>query len=138
MATVRFHQRWGRQKKVVSTNENYIVEEMPDIPNLGEFEQVVILAVFRLGAAAYGVTIREEIVVRTAREVSAGALYTTLERLEEKGLLTSRLGDATPVRGGRAKRYVAVTPEGLAAVAHAQRSYRKLLEGVRLPGFSHA
>ena len=111
---------------------------MTDLPNLGEFEQVVILAVFRLGDAAYGVTIRQEIMARTDRAPAPGALYTTLERLEEKGLVTSSLGEATPVRGGRAKRYVKVTPKGLAAVARAQQSYQSLLQGMRLPGFNHA
>ena len=109
---------------------------MADTP-LGEFEQVVLLAIFRLGENAYGVTIREEIAANTDRDPSPGALYTTLARMEEKGLVKSRLGDPTPDRGGRAKRFVKITPSGLDAVARAQRSYQNLLRGVSLPGLAH-
>lgn len=105
---------------------------------LGDFEQVVLLAILRLRDDAYGVAIREEIRVRTDREPTPGALYTTLERLESKGLITSRLGDPTPQRGGRAKRFFSVTGMGVDAVARAQRSYQRLLEGLQLPGVSHA
>ena len=66
---------------------------------VGEFEQVVLLAILRLGDRAYGVTIREEIRICTNREPTPGALYTTLDRIEEKGLVISRLGDPTPQRG---------------------------------------
>jgi len=111
---------------------------MAATPSLGEFEQVVLLAILRLGDRAYGVSIREEIQARTDREPAPGALYTTLDRLEEKGLVRSRLGDPTPQRGGRAKRYVEVTAAGVEAVARAQRSYRRLLEGLELPGVAHA
>jgi DNA-binding PadR family transcriptional regulator len=105
---------------------------------LGEFEQVVLLTILRLGDAAYGVSIRKEIAARTDREPSPGALYTTLDRLEERGLVTSSLGDPTPQRGGRAKRFFKVSPKGMEAVARVQRGYRRLLEGVTLPGGSHA
>ena len=105
---------------------------------LGEFEQVVLLAVLRLGDSAYAVTIRREIAARTDRDPSPGALYTTLDRLEEKGLLTSRLGDPTPRRGGRAKRYFKVSAKGVRAVARVQRSYRRLLDGIVLPGVAYA
>ena len=111
---------------------------MSDPTLLGEFEQVVLLATLRLGADAYGTTIRSEIVDRTGRSVSAGALYTTLERLEEKQLLSARVGEATPERGGRAKRYLKVTPKGLTALAKAHDTYHRLLEGIQLPGVSHA
>lgn len=111
---------------------------MSSASTLGEFEQVVLLAILRLGDRAYGVTIREEIRDCTDREPAPGALYTTLDRLEEKGLLTSRLGDPTPQRGGRAKRYFQVSASGVEAVARAQRSYRRLLRGLRLPGVAHA
>jgi DNA-binding PadR family transcriptional regulator len=106
--------------------------------SLGEFEQVVLLAILRLRDEAYAVTIRREIAARTDREPSPGALYTTLDRLEEKGLIASRLGDPTPQRGGRAKRYFKVSAKGLAAVARVQRSYRRLLDGITLPGMTHA
>jgi DNA-binding PadR family transcriptional regulator len=105
---------------------------------VGEFEQIVLLAVLRLGDSAYGVTIRREIKQRTDREPSPGSLYTTLDRLEAKGLLRARMGDPTPERGGRAKRYFHVTPRGVGSVARVQRSYQRLLEGVSLPGVSHA
>jgi DNA-binding PadR family transcriptional regulator len=104
---------------------------------LGEFEQVVLLAILRLEQNAYGVSIRSEIAVCTGREISPGALYTTLDRLEERSLVTSRFGDPTPQRGGRAKRYFKVTAAGLKAVARAQQAYRRLLRGVELPGVSH-
>src|SRR5271170_5018087 len=105
---------------------------------LGEFEQVVLLAILRVGESAYGVPIRAEIAARTRREPAPGALYTTLDRLEEKGLVTSRYGDPTPRRGGRAKRYFKVSAMGVKAVARAQQSYQRLLKGLRLPGVAHA
>ncbi len=106
--------------------------------SLGEFEQVVLLTIRRLGDHAYGVTIRAELTACTGRAPAPGALYTTLDRLEEKGLVSSRLGDPTPQRGGRAKRYFAINAKGLAAVTRAQQSYRRLLEGCELPGLTHA
>ena len=106
--------------------------------SLGEFEQVVLLAILRLDDHAYGVSIREEITACTEREPSPGALYTTLDRLEEHGYLTSRFGDPTPQRGGRAKRFFEVTKQGVKAVARVQRGYRKLLQGIQLPGVLYA
>jgi PadR family transcriptional regulator PadR len=107
-------------------------------PSLGEFEQIVLLAVLRLKGEAYGVSIRVEIAERAGRECAAGALYTTLDRLERKGLLSSRTGDPTPQRGGRAKRYYTVTPAGVAAVARAQLAFQSLLKGLKLAGDSFA
>jgi PadR family transcriptional regulator, regulatory protein PadR len=103
-------------------------------PSLGEFEQVVLLAILRLGDNAYGVTIRAEITTRTGRKAAPGALYTTLDRMEEKGVVRSWLGDATPQRGGRAKRYFAATTPGRAALINAQRAYQSLLHGLDLVG----
>ncbi|HZM61591.1 MAG TPA: helix-turn-helix transcriptional regulator [Vicinamibacterales bacterium] len=111
---------------------------MSQTPALGEFEQVVLLAILRLGPEAYGVTIRREIAACTERDPAPGALYTTLDRLEDKGLVTSRYGDPTPERGGRAKRYFTVTARGVRAVARAQRAYQRLLKGLVLPGVAHA
>ena len=105
---------------------------------LGEFEQIALLAILRLDENAYGVTIRAEITACTNREPAPGALYTTLHRLQEKGLVTSRLGDPTPRRGGRAKRFFTVTAAGVQAVTQAQRSYQRLLKGLRLLGGAHA
>ena len=110
---------------------------MTDAPVLGEFEHIVLLAILRLGDKAYGVTIRNEINERTGREPGPGALYTTLDRLEDKGLLTSELGDPTPERGGRAKRYVKVSASGVEAVNHARRCYLRLWEGLAFPGGAH-
>src|ERR1700690_3490162 len=96
---------------------------------LGEFEQIVILAILRLGEDGYGVTIREEIAAKTGRDPSPGALYTTLARLEDKGLLKSRLGAPTADRGGRAKRFLKISASGIEAIIRAQRAYQNLLHG---------
>jgi PadR family transcriptional regulator PadR len=120
------------------THFTYSVGEMGGTPSLGEFEQMVLLAILRVGKEAYGVSIRSEIQNRAGRNPSSGALYTTLDRLEEKGLLNSRMGDPSPQRGGRAKRFFDVTPAGIQAVARAQRSYKNLMSGLRLPGLHHA
>ena len=116
----------------------YSVVEMASAPSLGEFEQIVLLAILRLGEDAYGVTVGAEITACTGRKPAPGALYTTLDRLEDKGLVSSRLGDPTPQRGGRAKRYFTINSNGVAAITRAQRSYRKLLEGCELPGLNYA
>src|SRR5688500_12516168 len=106
--------------------------------NLGEFEQLILLAILRLGDGAYGVTIRAELSDRAARTITPGALYTTLERLEVKGLITSRMGDPTPQRGGRAKRYVTVTAPGMQALTRAVQAYERLLEVLDLSRGAHA
>jgi PadR family transcriptional regulator, regulatory protein PadR len=111
---------------------------MAATPALGEFEQVVLLAILRLADDAYGVTIRREIAECTERDPAPGALYTTLDRLEEKGMVASTYGDPTPERGGRAKRYFTVTARGVRAVARAQRAFRRLLQGLVLPGGARA
>jgi PadR family transcriptional regulator, regulatory protein PadR len=82
---------------------------------LGEFEYLTITAAAGLGDEAYGAAIREEISATTGRTCSIGALYTTIDRLEKKGLLKTWMGDSTPQRGGRAKRMVQVTPQGVRA-----------------------
>ena len=109
----------------------------PEI-NLGEFEQLILLAILRLGDRAYGVTIRTEISERAGRTVAPGALYTALDRLEDKGLVKSRVGDPTPQRGGRAKRFFTVTASGTKALARAQHAFQRLLEGLDVLGGSHA
>jgi DNA-binding PadR family transcriptional regulator len=111
---------------------------MAAAPPLGEFEQVVLLAILRRGDDAYGVTIRREITECTEREPAPGALYTTLDRLEEKSLVSSRYGDPTPERGGRAKRYFTVTACGVQAVGRAQRAFQRLMKGLVLPGGARA
>jgi PadR family transcriptional regulator, regulatory protein PadR len=107
---------------------------MKSLPSLGEFEQIVLLAVLRLSDNAYGVAILGEISSRTGRNVSPGALYTTLHRMEDKGLVTFRDGSPTPERGGRAKRFVTVTRQGRNALVGAQAVYRSLLDGLDLLG----
>jgi PadR family transcriptional regulator PadR len=82
---------------------------------LGEFEYLIITAAASLGDAAYGAAIRHEIASTTGRNCSIGALYTTIDRLETKGLLKTWKGEATPQRGGRAKRMVRVSPKGVLA-----------------------
>lgn len=99
---------------------------------LGEFEHIVLLAVLRLDEQAYGVTIRREIETRTKREVSIGAIYATLGRLEAKGYVRSRVGDPTPERGGRSKRYFRVTSQGVSAVHRTHSALRRLTEGLDL------
>ncbi len=99
---------------------------------LGEFEHIVVLALLRLADQAYGVTVRREIERRTGREVSVGAIYATLGRLETKGYVKSQLGDPTPERGGRSKRFFRVTAKGLAAVNRTQRALQGMAEGLDL------
>jgi PadR family transcriptional regulator, regulatory protein PadR len=111
---------------------------MPEPINLGESEQLILLAILRLGDEAYGVAIRAVLAERAGRSFAPGALYTALERLESKGLIASRMGDPTPERGGRAKRYVRVTAAGLEAITRAQRAYQRLLEGLEELGHIHA
>jgi PadR family transcriptional regulator, regulatory protein PadR len=93
---------------------------------VGQHELMVMLAVLRLGREAYGVPIAAEIAVKTGREMLQGSVYATLERLEAKGLVASRLGEATAQRGGRAKRYFKLTAEGARQVREAQRALEAL------------
>jgi PadR family transcriptional regulator, regulatory protein PadR len=93
---------------------------------IAEFERAVILAVLRLGDKAYGVAIRHELQNSLERSVSFGAVYTTLDRLLGKGLLSSFIADPTPERGGRAKKYFLVTKAGSAALDHALRASRAI------------
>jgi PadR family transcriptional regulator, regulatory protein PadR len=93
---------------------------------VGQHELMVMLAVLRLGREAYGVPIAAEIASKTGREMLQGSVYATLERLEAKGLVASRLGEATAQRGGRAKRYFKLTAEGVRQVREAQRALEAL------------
>jgi PadR family transcriptional regulator, regulatory protein PadR len=97
---------------------------------LGEFEYLLITAAAGLGEDAYGAAIREEIEVRTGRKCSIGALYTTIERLETKGFLKTWMGEATPQRGGRAKRMVRVTPKGVHAAKDFYDAVTSMSRGV--------
>ncbi len=105
---------------------------MPSREYLGEFEQIVLLALLRLGTNAYGVPIRLEIETRTKRSVSVGALYSTLDRLEAKGYVNSWFAEPTAERGGRSKRFFRVEPLGLKAVKRSQQALAVMLEGLDL------
>ena len=100
------------------------------IPTVGEFELLVLLAVARLKNGAYPVAIRDEIEARTGRRVSRPAVFITLERLEDKRLVSSYFGDPTPVRGGRAKRFFRLTPAGSAAAHHSLQTVSAMIEGL--------
>ncbi len=97
---------------------------------LGEFEQIVLLAVLRLGKEAYGVTIWEEIEKRTRRSVMIGAVYATLDRLEAKRYISSKVGDPTPQRGGRAKRFFKITTQGSAALTRSREILTSMWSGL--------
>ena len=97
--------------------------------HLGEFELLTLLAILRLGANAYGMTVRRELEERAGRPTSIGALYLTLERLEQKGLVSSGLGEATPERGGRAKRFFTINPSGREALRESLEAVRSLADG---------
>jgi DNA-binding PadR family transcriptional regulator len=105
---------------------------------LGEFEQLVMVAVVRLKDGAYGVPIQREVEERAGRRVTVGALYATLDRLEGKRLLESWFADPTPERGGKSKRYFLLTAEGEAALVEAKTAYERMWRGVRLKGGSRA
>jgi DNA-binding PadR family transcriptional regulator len=98
---------------------------------LGEFEIYVMLALGHLGPEAYGVTIRQEISRRTRRDVAIGAVYATLSRLEEKGLVASALSDPLPVRGGRTRKHFVQTAAGSRALDHSTRMLARMMEGWR-------
>jgi PadR family transcriptional regulator PadR len=110
----------------------YIVCLMSSRDYLGEFEHIVVLALLRLGDRAYGVTVRQEIELRIGREVSIGAIYATLDRLQTKGYVQSRLGDPTPERGGRSKRFFHVSAKGMAAVNRKHRALQSMTAGLDL------
>jgi PadR family transcriptional regulator, regulatory protein PadR len=100
---------------------------------LGEFEQLVLLAVLRLGDDAYGMRVRREIAERTGRDVTIGAVYATLDRLSAKGLLDASLSEPTPERGGRAKKSFRITGAGIEAINRSRQELASMLEGLVLP-----
>ncbi len=99
---------------------------------MGEFEQLVALAILRLDNRAYGVEIRAEIEQRTGRDVSYGAVYTTLDRLGGKGFLSFEMGEPTPERGGRARKYFRVEAPGRAALGATRRALEVMWDGVSI------
>ena len=100
------------------------------IPVLGEFEQLVLFAIVRLGDEAYGATIRREIEEKTERRLSISAVYTTLERLEQKGLVRSRIGEPTAERGGRRRRHFEMLPLGARSLRDAYRAISGMTAGI--------
>jgi PadR family transcriptional regulator PadR len=109
----------------------YNLGEIDMAQALGEFEQLVLLALLRLGAEAYGVPVRDEIARRTGRSASLGSVYTTLHRLEAKRLVRSWLGESTPERGGRRKKHYGIQPAGERALATSLAALRKMTRGLR-------
>jgi DNA-binding PadR family transcriptional regulator len=105
-------------------------EDMARGDSLSNFELMVMLVLIRLKDEAYGVPISKEISKQSGRDVPVGSVYATLERLEEKGLAKSEVGDPTPERGGRAKRYFAVTGKGLRVIRETQRTLVELWTGL--------
>jgi DNA-binding PadR family transcriptional regulator len=99
---------------------------------LGEFEQLVMLAILRAGDDAYGVTIHDAIVARAGRDVSLAAVYKTLTRLEDKGFVSASVGEPTPERGGRRKRYYAVTAPGRRSLGQSVDVLRRMARGLDL------
>ena len=100
---------------------------------LGTFEQAVLVAVMHLRGDGYGRTILKEAIARLEREVAASAVYATLDRLEDKGLVTSRAGQATPERGGRAKRHFSITAAGVRALNDSRATADSIWRGLRWP-----
>jgi PadR family transcriptional regulator, regulatory protein PadR len=94
--------------------------------DLGDMEHLVLLAILRLCRDAYGIPILDEVAARSGREVSRATVYVALKRLEQKGLVTSRLGDSTPERGGRAKRFFRLKPSGLKALRESREMFLNL------------
>lgn len=101
---------------------------MPDA--VGEFEQLVMLALLRQGAEGYGVSLAADIAERTGREVSIGAVYKTLDRLDAKGWVLARIGDPTPERGGRRKKHFRLSPAGQRALRQSLDALRSMTEGL--------
>jgi DNA-binding PadR family transcriptional regulator len=97
---------------------------------LGDFEQLVLLGVLRLEDDAYGARIRQEIHARSGRDVSINAVYTTLDRLETKGLLRSWTGEPTAQRGGRRRKFYSVKAAGVTALRHAYHALRSMADGL--------
>lgn len=107
-------------------------------PSLGDLEQLVMLAVLRLGDDAYGAALQRELSDRAGRDVALGTIYVSLSRLEDKGFVRSWLGDSTPERGGKARRHYAVEPAGQVALRQARTAQNRMWEGLSVepPGVS--
>jgi PadR family transcriptional regulator PadR len=130
------------RRNILSENDVYIVGLIGGIMGnssaIGEFEQLVVLAVLRLGDEAFGVAIRREIEEQTGRPVSRGAVYTTLDRLESKGLLSSTVSDELSPGTGQARRYYSVEPEGIESLHAARIALRSMWDGLEPVGHTGA
>jgi PadR family transcriptional regulator PadR len=115
--------------EIEDQQEKEEVTSMGTRDRLGEFEQLVLLAILRTREDAYGMMIRREIEKQTGRKTSIGAVYLTLERMEEKGLVSSDLGEATPERGGRAKRFFTISASGRQALKQSLGDIFKMAKG---------
>jgi PadR family transcriptional regulator PadR len=125
----RFPTRWLID---AFTHFYYSAVLMINSRRLGGFETLLLLSILRLGERAYGVSIRQELVERTGRDVAVGAIYTGLDRLAKKALVESWRGDPTAERGGRAKRFYRITAAGLEALNHKHQSMQGMLDGLDL------
>jgi DNA-binding PadR family transcriptional regulator len=108
----------------------YYAEHMAKGEHVGEFEQIVLLAVLRLGDDAYGAAVRRDIETRTGRSLTVGALYRTLDRLEAKGYVSSYIGDPTPERGGRSKRHFRLRPIAIRSLRASRAALAAMWEGL--------
>jgi DNA-binding PadR family transcriptional regulator len=107
--------------------------------HLGEAEQLILLAAWRVGDDATAATIRQEVAARGGRTLTVSSIYVTLMRLQSKGCVSSDLSDPTPVRGGKAKRYFSVTEKGIAILQETRRRMEKMWEGMdKAPDVRHA
>jgi DNA-binding PadR family transcriptional regulator len=100
---------------------------------LGAFEQAVLLTIVKLAEGAYGRSILRDVQIRVNRDVAAGAIYATLDRLEQKALLSSRLDAGTPVRGGRPRRFYSITADGIGALNEARAASDRMWRGTKWP-----
>ena len=121
----------GRRPVEPNRDLFYCIKQMPRGELLGSLEHIVLLAVLRLGANAYGMMVRREIEQRTRRNLSIGAVYATLERLEAKGYVTSFTGEPTSERGGRAKRHFRIHAEGERALRTSQEAIHNMSTGLK-------
>jgi DNA-binding PadR family transcriptional regulator len=127
---VPFPSRWPRHTSGLQPAYLFFIVEHMSREVLGNFELMVMLALIRLGDAAYGVPISKIIEESTNREVLVGSVYAALERLEAKGFVLSEVGEPTPERGGRAKRYFRITDNGLRQVRDTRGALVKLWKGI--------
>lgn len=109
---------------------NNIGRRDPSGSTLGDFEQLVLFALLRLGDGTYGAVVRRDIEARTGRGLAISAVYVTLDRLEAKGYVRTYIGEPTPERGGRRRKHVDVLPAGRRAAARAWRHFRAMTDGL--------